>query len=176
MKVTGVHKASGYSRSQTQQGQSVVGIVDKIQLRPIKRVQSGIPKESPMVKHYWEMCIFRYINTIGVVNLLKCVHSVSYGSSWIFPTEGIKSQSGHRGHTNKICIDCHLLLQLQWRHNGRDSVSNHQPHDCLPDRLFRRRSKKTSKLRVTGLCAGNSPGTGEFPAQMASYAENVSIW
>ena len=36
--------------------------------------------------------------------------------------------------------------------------------------------KKTSKLRVTGLCAGNSPGTGEFPAQMASNAENVSIW
>ena len=36
--------------------------------------------------------------------------------------------------------------------------------------------KKTSKLRVTGLCAGNSPETGEFPAQMASNAENVSIW
>ena len=42
--------------------------------------------------------------------------------------------------------------------------------------IFRRKSKKTSKLRVTGHCAGNSPGTGEFPAQMASYAENVSIW
>ena len=65
---------------------------------------------------------------------------------------------------------------LQWRHNGRDNVSNHQPHDCLLNRLFKRRSKKTWKLRVTGLCAGNSPGTGEFPAQMASYAENVSIW
>ena len=39
-----------------------------------------------------------------------------------------------------------------------------------------RRSKKTSKLRVTGLCAGNSPVTGEFPAQRASNAENVSIW
>ena len=64
---------------------------------------------------------------------------------------------------------------LQWRHNGHDSVSNHQPHDCLLNRLFRRRSKKTSKLRVTGLCEGNSPGTGEFPAQMASNAENVSI-
>ena len=36
--------------------------------------------------------------------------------------------------------------------------------------------KKTSKLCVTGLCAGNSPGTGEFPAQMASNAENGSIW
>ena len=35
--------------------------------------------------------------------------------------------------------------------------------------------KKTSKLRVTGLCAWNSPVTGEFPAQMASNAENVSI-
>ena len=65
---------------------------------------------------------------------------------------------------------------LLWRHNGHDSVSNHQPHDCLLNRLFRRRSKKTSKLRVTGLWAGNSPGTGEFPAPMASNAENVSIW
>ena len=65
---------------------------------------------------------------------------------------------------------------LQWRHNGHDSVSNHQPYDCLPNRLFRRRSKKTSKIRVTGICAGNSPGTGEFPAQTASNAGNVSIW
>ena len=65
---------------------------------------------------------------------------------------------------------------LQWRHNGHDSVSNHQSHNCLLNRLFRRRSKKTSKLGVTGLCAGNSPGTGEFPTQMASNAENVSIW
>ena len=65
---------------------------------------------------------------------------------------------------------------LHWRHDGRDSVSNHQPHDCLLNRLFRRRSKKTLKLRVTGLCAGNSPVTGEFPAQMASNAENISIW
>ena len=65
---------------------------------------------------------------------------------------------------------------LQWRHNEHDGDSNHQPHDCLLNRLFRRRSEKTSKLRVTGLCAGNSPGTCEFLAQMVSYAENVSIW
>ena len=65
---------------------------------------------------------------------------------------------------------------LQWRHNGHDGVSNHQPNDCLPNRLFRHRSKKTSKLRVTGLCEGNSPVIGEFAAQMASNAENVSIW
>ena len=67
-------------------------------------------------------------------------------------------------------------MTLRWRHNGRDSVSNHQPRDCLLNRLFRYKSKKTSQLRVTGLCVGNSPGTGEFPAQMASNAENFSIW
>ena len=55
--------------------------------------------------------------------------------------------------TNRIC-----QISLQWRHNDHDGVSNHQPHGCLPNRLFRCRSKKTSKLRVTGLCAGNSPG------------------
>ena len=43
---------------------------------------------------------------------------------------------------------------LQWRHNECDSVSNHQPVDCLSNCLFRRTSRKTSKLRVTGLCAG----------------------
>ena len=43
---------------------------------------------------------------------------------------------------------------LHWRHNGHDIVSNHQPHDCLLNCLFIRRSKKTSKLRVTGLCSG----------------------
>ena len=50
------------------------------------------------------------------------------------------------------------LYTLQWRHNDQDGVSNHQPRGCLLNRLFRRRSKKTSKLRVTGLCVGNSPG------------------
>ena len=77
------------------------------------------------------------------------------------------------------CVENHwpcCNLSLKWRHNGCDGVSNHQPHDWLLNRLFRRRSTKTSKLSVTGLCAGNSPVTGEFPAQMASNAENVSIW
>ena len=58
----------------------------------------------------------------------------------------------------------HIKCSLLWRHNGRGSVSNHQPQDCLFNILFKRISKKTSKL------------TGEFPAQLASNAENVSIW
>ena len=54
-------------------------------------------------------------------------------------------------------------VSLHWRHNNHDGVSNHQPHACLLNRLFERRSKKTSKLRVTGLCAGNSPGPVNSP-------------
>ena len=52
-----------------------------------------------------------------------------------------------------------------WRHNRRDGVSNLQPDECLLNRSFRRRSKKTSKLRVTGLCAGNSPEPVNFTTQ-----------
>ena len=67
-------------------------------------------------------------------------------------------------------------LSLQWRHNWHDGVSNHQPRECLFNRLFGRRSKKTSKLLITGLREGYSPVIGECSAQRASNAENVSIW
>ena len=56
-----------------------------------------------------------------------------------------------------------ICAPLHWRQNDHDGVSNHQPHGCLLNRLFRCRSKKTSKLRVTGLCAGNSPGPVNSP-------------
>ena len=81
-------------------------------------------------------------------------------------------------HSRKCVWTYRLLnhLSLRWSHKWCDGVSNHQPHDCLLKTLFGRRSKKRSKFRVTGLCAGNSPGTGEFLAQMACNAENVSIW
>ena len=83
----------------------------------------------------------------------------------------------NRNLTNCINIPQLIIrkLSLQWRHNELDGVSNHQPHYCLLNCLFRRRSKKSPKLRVTGLCAGNLPVTGKFLAQMASNAENISI-
>ena len=59
--------------------------------------------------------------------------------------------------------------QLQWRHNRRDGVSNHQPHDCLHNRFFGRRSKKNIEAPRHYL-EGKSPVTGEFPAKMASNA------
>ena len=68
-----------------------------------------------------------------------------------------------------------MVNPLQWRHNEPDGVSNHQPRDYLLNRLFSRRSKETSKLRVTGRCEGNWPVNGEFPTQKAFNVENVSI-
>ena len=77
----------------------------------------------------------------------------------------------------KIVNLCSILLfkPLQWRHNGHDGAWNHQSHDCLLKDLFRRRLKKKSKFHVTGLCEGNSPVTGEFPAQRASNTEKFSF-
>ena len=70
---------------------------------------------------------------------------------------------------------------LHWRHNEHDGVSNHQPHGCLLNRLFRRRSKKTSKLRVTGLYVGTSPGPvnsphkGSVTRKMFSFDDVIMI-
>ena len=60
-----------------------------------------------------------------------------------------------------------VLLQWYWCHGG----SNHRRLDFLLDRLCGHISKKTSKVRVTGLCKGNPQVTGGFPSQMASNAE-----
>ena len=59
---------------------------------------------------------------------------------------------------------------LQWRQNDRDSVPNHQPQNCLLNRVFMRRSKKPSQPSITGL------GIHRWPAQRASSAVNNSIY
>ena len=66
---------------------------------------------------------------------------------------------------NQIHFICKIHTALQWHHDEHDCVSNHQPCDCLLNRLFRHRWKKITKFRVTGLCAGNSSVTGEFPVK-----------
>ena len=69
-----------------------------------------------------------------------------------------------------------MPVTLQRRHNERDVVSNHQPHDCLLKRLLKAQIKENIKAPRHWPLWGNSPVTGEFSAQRASNAENVSIW
>ena len=73
-----------------------------------------------------------------------------------------------------------MSMDEPWIRIGRivqrgDGVSYHCSFDCLLNRLFRRRPKKTSKLRVTGLCEGIHRRPVNSP-QRPSNAENVSVW
>ena len=74
-----------------------------------------------------------------------------------------------------IELELEQLLQ-----NEPDGVSNHKPHHCLPNRLFRRRSKKTSKLCLTGLFWGeftghsvNSPHKGPVTRKMFQFDDVI---
>ena len=87
-----------------------------------------------------------------------CSHNYNYAS--IFLWNNILVQWSI---TSILQIAPKAIFILQWRHSGHDGVSNHQLHGCLLNRLFRRRLKKTSKLRVAGLCVGNSPGPVSSP-------------
>ena len=76
----------------------------------------------------------------------------------------------------KVLLNAMALTIFKVHYN--DVIWTHRRLKSPASRLFTQpfRWKKTSKLRVTGLCEWNSPVTGEFPAQRASNAENVSIW
>ena len=77
-----------------------------------------------------------------------CLPTVLNAFCW----SGIILKMAHEISSNRVAHEMFIIMALQWRNNRRDGVLNHQPHHCLLNRLFRRRSKKTSKLRVTGFC------------------------
>ena len=83
-------------------------------------------------------------------------------------------------HSSRIGCACGKHHRtLQWRHNERCGVSNHRRPDYLLNCLFRRRSKKTSKLRFTGLCVGihrwpvNSPHKGPVTQKMFPFDDVI---
>ena len=90
--------------------------------------------------------LFRSSGKVRRYNTLGSVYAIRHFSLYII-----------------LCVNRIKYAPLQWRHNERDGVSNHQRHDCLLKRLFRREPKKTSKFRGTGLCEGNSPGPVNSP-------------
>ena len=112
-----------------------------------------------LVNHFYTSYIW------PAVQILQCTSSISHNAP-------LKQKCGHFfrvGHYGFVIAALWELWKLQWHHNGRDSVSNHATVYSDADQIKHQSS-------VTGLCAGNSLGTGELFAQMASNAENVSIW
>ena len=73
--------------------------------------------------------------------------------------------------------DCQHRWSRSVRHNKRRGVSNQLYLDCLLSRLFRRASKKTSKLRVTGIWPGPvySPHKGPVMRQVFPFDDVVMI-
>ena len=132
-----------------------------------------------LISHFSVFDIFNYLTTLKRVQQFNFLWyqqdgGIHNGQTWLYSGDSFMSTARPQATMSWSVRSGDDTLR--WRHNDHDGVSNHQHHGCLLNHLFRCRSKKTSKLRVTAVCAGNSPGTGEFPAQMASYAENVSIW
>ena len=72
-----------------------------------------------------------------------------------------------------------MPFSLRWRHNGCDGVSNHQPHDCLLNRLFRRRSKKHRSASLAferGIHRGPMNSPHKWPVTRKCFHLMTSSW
>ena len=154
------------------------------------RLRDGLMRQNVCQKAWvscWERCISvqtssKWWYSVGIAGDIRvpdnhngaAINARLSGYSWTWYALAWKNyDKSNISHLSMNCDKyCVLLLivmrlfrvrSLQWRHNERDGMANHQPHDCLLNCLFRRRSKKIWKLRVTGLCEGNSQVTGEAP-------------
>ena len=89
-------------------------------------------------------------------------------------------QSKHYFHKYKGTI-CANIVRYSHYNDVLMSVSNHRYLDYLSNRLFRRRSKKTSKFRVPGLCEGihwspvDSPHKGPATRKMFPFDDVIMM-
>ena len=140
-------------------------------LQGIEIIIECLERTNYVLKDTWRCFVkgFWYTFNKRFVLVLKFYSNVFSGNELL-------TMSLHKNHTSHYSTAVILCAQYYSDVIMGAKTSNHQPHDCLLNRLFRRGSKKTSKFSVTGLCEGKSSVTGEFPAKRASNAENVSIW
>ena len=112
----------------------------------------------------WAHCYGDSIQLASSVFIRSCQQPVGDGIMYLIstylarvyisfaPLQLVISWSPHIFAIITQLLAWHMQETLQWRHNERNSSSNHRCHYCLLKRFFMRRSKKASKLRVTGLC------------------------
>ena len=134
------------------------------------------------IKHY-----FRHENKVSENKLLVSTLSIYWHVRGLFSGKGhmythwpAALTSSVLGHKFFLCVlehwetprpttNCHWTLFLHYN----DVIMSAIAFQIISLTIV---YSDQRKLRVTGLCAGNSPVTGEFPAQRTSNAENVSIW
>ena len=137
------------------------------------------PRDATSIDENWtltERRVRHLERTVLGRYLLSCHTVIKYYRSADILRRPIESRRGKILSSRGEIANRHEYTSLQWRHNEHNGVSNHQPDDCLLNRLFRLTSKKPQTPASLALYVGNSPVTGEFATQMASNEENVSIW
>ena len=129
---------------------------------PINRKRDRLQWQS--VETEWFLLRRLHLKLTSVILQTFCLGEMSWDTTAVVPTQLLREANlTWKSHYNEVIMTA-MASQITSLTIAYSSVD------------ARRRLKKTSKLRVTGLCAGNSLVTGEFPAQRASNAENVSIW
>ena len=79
-------------------------------------------------------------------------------------------------------LTSHEHRPLQRRHNERNGASNHRRLDCVLNRIFKRQSKKTSKLHVMSSMRGihrwpvDSSQKEPVPRKMFPFDEVIMLW
>ena len=128
--------------------------------------------------------VYRMVSHLTGLDCLRC-QSPGHMTTVCSPGGQTESPQYHNHAQYTSHNQCIQVIQCNisslWHHNGHNSVSNHQPHDCLLNHLFRCRSKKTSKLRVIGRV--NSPHKWPVTRKMfpfvdviMSYSPIVALW
>ena len=98
---------------------------------------------------------------LPICSNFKILRSSVTGAEFTWKLNQMASKSDRHQLDPDPTVD--VKSPLRWHHNGHDGVSNHQPHEYLLNCLFRRRSKKTSKPRVTGPLCGEFTGNRWIP-------------
>ena len=138
------------------------------------------PVDSPH-KNQWRdaltfsmTCIYGQSNNRGAGDMRR--HRAHYDVAVVLPISWVSLSDAY------YLVGCFDMAHtLQWRYIEHDGVSNHQRRDCLLNRLFKSRTKKISKLRVTGFCEGNSPVAvywqcSKFCWNETSWRIKLSVW
>ena len=130
----------------------------------------------PTMHHFvTEMCTRVRISFTNLVHCGIFVWYIVGFVRWVYAPETFGDTSLNCGNT------CYLPILFMVTHYsdvimGTMASQITSVRDVYSTVYLGADQRKHQSSASLALCAGNSPVTGEFPAQRASNAENVSIW
>ena len=131
--------------------------------------ENAISFSTPYLSHDSILTIVHFSlgNTVHIPRSIGLYNGVCVNIYWC---TGVHEETGHQQHSYQRCS---VGIRESYQYYN-DVIMSAMALFTQP--FIQAQIKENIKARVTGLCAGNSPVTGEFPAQRASNAEKFSIW